>query len=540
MDFAFGTLSTDALQRYHHQLLRQGVRHGHEIEPRKPAAHQPLTLFATVGVDVTAEAMACYYTTDGSEPTGQRGVAHNGQVAIFQNIATTWDNFVWGYTTRWATTLTGFARGTRLRYRIGAWSAGGEELFADYPDLKLSAENAAHRHFSQKLPPDPAIRWGAPRPGTIFTLTIGQPGAPDWAYQAIIYHLMIDRFYPGDGQDWRQTNNLHGFCGGTLQGVYDKLDYIAALGVNCLWLSPLWTSPTPHGYDTADYRQVEPRLGDKAILRKLIDAAHARGLRVLFDMACNHLSNQHPIFQAALASSTSPYRDWFTFDDSPAGYRGFFGVPTMPEVNLTHPAARDWMVENALYWLREFDIDGYRLDYANGPRPDFWSYFVDAGKREKADTFYFGEIIDTPDMLQAYIGRLDGALDFHLNHALRQTYGWHNWSPAAFQRFVTRHQQVMPADFVMPAFIDNHDMDRFLQITDGDQSAQLAAMEALMRLPNPPVIYYGSEVGLLQPMSTAQGGLEVSRAPMPWGDEQDKALLAQTQALIHARRQTTR
>ncbi|MCA9989983.1 MAG: alpha-glycosidase, partial [Anaerolineales bacterium] len=190
------------------------------------------------------------------------------------------------------------------------------------------------------------------------------------------------------------------------QGVYDKLDYIAALGVNCLWLSPLWTSPTPHGYDTADYRQVEPRLGDKAILRKLIDAAHARGLRVLFDMACNHLSNQHPIFQAALASSTSPYRDWFTFDDSPAGYRGFFGVPTMPEVNLTHPAARDWMVENALYWLREFDIDGYRLDYANGPRPDFWSYFVDAGKREKADTFYFGEIIDTPDMLQAYIGRL--------------------------------------------------------------------------------------------------------------------------------------
>lgn len=178
MDFAFGTLSTDALQRYHHQLLRQGVRHGHEIEPRKPAAHQPLTLFATVGVDVTAEAMACYYTTDGSEPTGQRGVAHNGQVAIFQNIATTWDNFVWGYTTRWATTLPGFARGTRLRYRIGAWSAGGEELFADYPDLKLSAENAAHRHFSQKLPPDPAIRWGAPGRGPSSPSPSANPARP--------------------------------------------------------------------------------------------------------------------------------------------------------------------------------------------------------------------------------------------------------------------------------------------------------------------------------------------------------------------------
>ncbi len=535
MDFAFGTLSTDELKLYHHCLLCQGVRHGHEIAPRQPAAYQPITLFATTGVDVTADSMACVFTTDGTEPVGQRGVAQNGEVVPFTPVGVQWDNFAWGYVQRWTAVLPGFAQGTRLRYRLSAWSDDGAEIFADYPDLKLSAENAADRHFNLNLPPDTAVRWGEPQPGTVFALVIGQPGAPDWAREAIIYHLMVDRFYPGDGRAWRQTADLHGFCGGTLSGVRDKLDYLAGLGVSCIWLSPIWASPSSHGYDTSDYRRVQPQYGDTAVLRRLVDAAHERGLRVVLDMACNHLSDQHPIFQQALADSASPYRSWFTFDDSAVGYRGFFGVAAMPEIKLTQPDARDWMVENALYWLREADIDGYRLDYANGPRPDFWSYLVTAGKQEKADTFYFGEIIDTPDMLQAYAGRLDGALDFHVNHALRQTYGWQTWSEADFDRFLARHQQYLPADFVLPAFIDNHDMDRFGFIAGNRQPAQLAALAKLLQLPNPPVIYYGTEVGVGQSMGTREGTLVVSRAPMRWGDEQDRDLLEQTRALIFAR-----
>ena len=112
MDFAFGTLSTDDLKRYHHQLLRQGVHHGHEIGLHKPVLLKPITLFATTGVDLTADEMACYYTTDGSEPLGQRGVAENGHVLKFQPLETVWDNFVWGYTTRWSITLPGFNFGT--------------------------------------------------------------------------------------------------------------------------------------------------------------------------------------------------------------------------------------------------------------------------------------------------------------------------------------------------------------------------------------------------------------------------------------------
>lgn len=539
MDFPFGTLSTEALKLYHHQLLRQGLHHGYRLTPQRPQAGNPLTLTVTAGVDTPVTAMACYYTTNGAEPSGSRGQADRGQVAQFNLQETTWDDFAWGYTQTWRVTLPGLPADTHLRYRIGGWAEGQAEVFADYPDLKLSAEHAAQRHFQQNLPPDSSLRWGQPSPGTIFSLQIGQAGPPTWASEAIIYHLMIDRFHPGEGNSWRQSRNLNDFCGGNLQGVLDKLDYIVDLGATCVWLSPLWASPSAHGYDTSDYRQVQAQYGNADTLRRLIDTAHERGLRVLFDMACNHLSNQHPIFQQALADSTSSYRDWFIFDESDLGYRSFFGVAAMPEVNLRHPAAREWMIDHARYWVREFDIDGYRLDYASGPRPDFWSYFVSACRAEKPDSFYFGEIVDNPPNLQPYIGRLDGLLDFHLNHALRQTFGWGTLSQAEFDAFLRRHQAYFPADFVMPAFIDNHDMDRFLHISQNNQQAQLAAMRQLFALPNPPVIYYGSEVGLTQTISTAESDLTASRPPMLWGQAQDADLLGQVKELLQDRRQRT-
>ena len=535
MDFAFGTLSTDTLKLYHHQLRHQGLHHGHQISPRSPQANSPITLYATTGLDLDADFLACYYSTDASEPFGQRGQSEEAKVCLFEVVEQVWDSFIWGYVTRWQATLPGLPEGTLLRYRIGAWSQQGEEIFADYPDLKMSAENVASRHFQQNLPPDPTVRWGSTQPGTVFTLNIGQPAAPDWAKSAVLYHVMVDRFHPGEANDWRQRNDLYQSCGGTLHGVYDKLGYIADLGVNCLWLSPIWTSPSYHGYDTADYREVEPRFGNKKLLRRLIDKAHTLGLRILFDMACNHLSNLHPIFQAAQADSRSPYRHWFIFDESELGYRSFFGVKSMPELKLSQPDARDWMIENALYWLREFDIDGYRLDYANGARPDFWSFFVKACKSEKADCFCFGEIIDTPDKLQAYAGRLDGSLDFHLNYALRQTYAWQNWEEADFDRFLGRHQAYMPEEFISPAFLDNHDMDRFLFAAQGDRSILKTALTKLMQLPNPPVLLYGTEVGASQKLSSREAGLDIIREPMPWGNEQDADLLAFTRALIQTR-----
>src|SRR3712207_52005 len=116
------------------------------------------------------------------------------------------------------------------------------------------------------------------------------------------------------------------------------------------------------------------------------------------------------------------------------------------------------MFDIARYWLREFDVDGYRLDYASGPGPDFWPDFWAVCKAAKPDSFCFGEVVDASEAQRKYVGRLDGCLDFHLGDALRRTFAMDKWSEADFYRFIERHHAFFPPDFILPSFLDNHDM----------------------------------------------------------------------------------
>lgn len=519
----------------HHRAVHTGLQHGHELSPRDPGPGQPVTLTVRAGPDLAAEQVVCYYTLDGREPAGAHGMASSGQVLMLKRAKVIWDTLTWGYLTKWEGTLPAQPEGKAVRYRIGAWVGDGPETFADWPKVQDTAEQAAAAFFRGESLPD--VPHGDPSRGHTFTYHVDRLGPPAWAREAVIYHIFVDRFYPGQDRDWLQTDDLRGFCGGTLWGVAERLDYIADLGATCLWLSPVFPSPSHHGYDATDLYHVEPRLGGDEALHALVVQAHDRGIRVLLDLVCNHVSNQHPIFQGALCDPASPYRDWFTFDDSQVGYRTFFGVPRMPQVNVANPDARRWLIDIARFWLREFDVDGYRLDYAIGPGPDFWSDFWAACKEEKPDCFCFGEVVDAPDAQLAYVGRLDGCLDFHLGEALRRTFALGTWSETELDRFLARHQAFFPQNFLMTTFIDNHDMDRFLCIAQGDKEALRRAAAVQMRLPSPPIIYYGTEVGLTQAESTKSGlGLHVSRVPMVWGEDQDRELLAYYQALIRRRR----
>lgn len=538
-EFTFGTMASDELKLVHHRASRSGLQHGHRLEPRDPAPGQPVTVTAITGPDLAPDQVACYYTLDGSDPEGSRGTSQTGQVVLLQRQEVTWDSLLWGYGASWQGTLPPQPEGITVRYRLGAWSESQPEVYADWPNVQETAEEAAAAFFAQRpLPEKPA---GDPVRGHLFTYHVDRFAPPQWAREAVIYQVFVDRFHPGAGRKWLQTDDLEGFCGGTLWGAAEKLEYVAQLGASCVWLSPIFVSPTHHGYDATDTFQVSPRLGGDAALKSFVTEAHSRGLRVLLDLACNHISSQHPIFQEALANPASPYRDWFTFDDSEAGYRTFFAVPSMPQLNAQSLGARHWWMEVAAYWLREFAVDGFRLDYANGPGPDFWADFWAACKAEKPDSFCFGEVIDAPDALRTYQGRLDGCLDFHLCDALRRTYALHTWSEEQFARFLDRHlayfQEVNSDGFLLPSFLDNHDMDRFLRIANGDKDALRRAAQVQMRLPGPPIIYYGTEVGVSQRHSTREGhGLHVSREPMAWGDDQDRDLLEFYRELIRQRR----
>jgi glycosidase len=208
----------------------------------------------------------------------------------------------------------------------------------------------------------------------------------------------------------------------------------------------------------------------------------------------------------------------------------------MPELNLANADAKAWMIDIARFWLREFDVDGYRLDHANGPGPSFWSDFWTACKGEKPDSFSFGEIVEPANVLRRYEGRLDGTLDFLFVDALRRTYAHRITTEAMFEQFLQGHLSYFDQDFLMLTFIDNHDMDRFLFAARGDKDVLRRAAEIQMRLPGPPIIYYGTEVGLSQTVSkSSETGLEASRMAMLWDDRQDRDLLAHYQKIIGER-----
>lgn len=533
-DFIFGTLSTDELKLTYHRANHSGIQHAFHINPSDPLVDHPVRILVRIGANFPADHVVCYFTIDGSRPVGSRGVANNGQVIHLEKVNIQWDTFSWGYLTDWEGQLPPQPEGTVVRYRIGAWCGEGKEVFADWPDVKSTIEEAARAYFQKELMVP--LQLGAPSEGVTFIYHIDKLTAPLWARQSVIYHIFVDRFFHGKGKSWIQTNDLKSFFGGSLWGVLEKLDYINSLGANCIWLSPIFPSPTPHGYDATDYENIEPRLGGNPAFRELVAAAHNLGLKVILDLVCNHLSNQHPIFQDALSNPQSRYRDWFYFDDQRIGYRTYFGVPSMPQINLNNLEAREWMIENACYWLREFDVDGFRLDHANGPGPGFWSDFWAACKKEKPEVFCFGEVVEPPPSILRYHGRMDGVLDFHLAEAIRKTFAYQTWDEEKFFHFIDRHQAFFPKDFLRLTFLDNHDMDRFLFIADNNKSRLKQAVSFQMSLSDPPIIYYGTEVGLSQTVSKAsQIGLEASRMPMLWDDEQDKELLDYYKATIRNR-----
>ena len=150
------------------------------------------------------------------------------------------------------------------------------------------------------------------RRGGSYAYHVDEEHVPAWLRDAVIYHVFIDRFATADGRAFDAPATPGGFYGGTLRGVIERLAYIANLGATCIWLSPLFPSPSHHGYDATNYRSVEPRLGTEDDLRELITAAHERGIRVILDYAVNHVSWDHPAFRAALADQRSPESTWFT------------------------------------------------------------------------------------------------------------------------------------------------------------------------------------------------------------------------------------
>lgn len=507
-DFIFGTLASDALRLDHVRALRAGVTHRSHRTPRDPLPGQPIELELSVGPAHPCSRAWVYWSVDGRDPEGAGGAASHGIAAPMEAAGVEWDTLLWGYVRRFRVSLPGQPAGTVLRYRLSAeGEPAGGETFADL--------------------------------GAYYAVYVDNDPLPGWTRDAVVYQIFVDRFFPGEGRSWLHPESPAGFYGGTLRGITQKLDYLAELGANVLWLTPIFPSPSHHGYDAVDLFDVEPRLGTKQDLRQLLDAAHTRGLRVLLDFVPNHVSSLHPSFQAALADSKSKYVNWYSFRRWPDEYESFFGVRSLPQLNLRNPAARQHLLDAAAYWL-EFGVDGYRVDYAIGPSPDFWADFRRVTRAARPDCWTFGEVVEPSDSQIGFDGLLDGCLDFMLLEALRQSCAFGRWDADRLSEFLDRQEAYFPPDFSRPSFLDNHDMNRFIWAVKGDLRRLKIAALCQFTLSGPPVIYYGTEVGLSQERDVRQGqrGLpEEARLPMRWGQAQDPDLLAFYRDLVALRRE---
>jgi glycosidase len=323
--------------------------------------------------------------------------------------------------------------------------------------------------------------------------------------------------------------------GGDLDGITERLDYVAELGVNVLWLSPVMTSPSHHGYDQADHLAVEPRYGRNAALTRLVQAAHERGMRVLLDFVPNHTGRTHPLFLDAVREDEDAagfYRFW----QWPHYYRSFFDHIVLPELDTARESVQEYLVGVARQWVTDFGIDGLRLDHVPGVDPSFWIRLRRELRELRPDIFLLGEVNGEDAAMAAYRGRLDGVVDFGLAKLLRRTFAEQTMGLAEFDRQLRRHERSL-AGLVQGTILDNHDMNRFLWLAGGDKARLRLAATALLTLPGLPILYYGTEVGLSQRRDGVYENAE-ARLPMLWGDDRDTALLAHFQALGRLRRES--
>lgn len=496
-EFVFGTLS-DADKRVGTELARRrGVSHRNRLDPPAPRAGDRPVLTVLANTAEPVERILCTLL----EPTRQ--------VIALQPAGVQWHLIEWQYAQVWQAELPAQPDGTLVRYTVEAWLTGRGRVTAD----------------------------DAVAP---FAYYVGDPAPPAWTRSAVIYQVLPDRFHPGPGRVWPQTADLNAVHGGMLAGVTAGLDDLTDLGVTCLWLNPFFPDDTHHGYHATDYFAVNPRLGTPDDLRRLVAEAHRRGMRLVLDFVANHWGSGHATFQAALADPHSDYVNWYRWQHWPDRYETFFGVQELPQLNVDYPAVRDHLLDAARYWATEFGFDGFRLDYAVGPSHAFWAAFRQAVKQARPDAWIFGEVVEDPDSQLSYRGRFDGCLDFLLAQALRRTFGTGRLSLATFDHFLTQHEAYFPAEFSRPTFLDNHDMDRFLFLAGGDRRRlQLAAL-CQMTLSGPPILYYGTEVGVSQARAIhdpRSQGMAEARRPLPWSDGRDEALRAWFRDLIHLRRQ---
>ena len=369
----------------------------------------------------------------------------------------------------------------------------------------------------------------------------------EWMRSAVFYQIFVERFRQGNekkdtsyiNMKWDEKPTPKSFAGGDLAGIIEKMDYLKELGINALYLTPVFRSISNHKYDIIDYFTVDPQFVTKEELRQLVKLAHENGIRVVLDAVFNHCSMEMQQFQDVLEKGReSRFYDWFIIDgDFPEpekmNYECFAACNYMPKLNTANEEVQDFLLEIAIYWIREADIDGWRLDVSDEVSHGFWRRFRKAVKKEKPDSVIIGE-----NWHDAYAYLMGDQYDSIMNYAFTKAcldyfakgvFSAKDMADKLNSNLMRNTEQV---NRMMLNLLDSHDTHRFFTEVNKDKDKMLAAIALEMVFEGAPCLYYGTELCM-------EGGYDPdSRRGFPWDTKSwDMDFLEKVKELIRIRKQ---
>ncbi len=364
----------------------------------------------------------------------------------------------------------------------------------------------------------------------------------DWMQGAVFYQIFVDRFNIGRSSKdksyidmkWGDKPTPKNFAGGDLRGIIEKLDYLKELGITAIYLTPIFLSISNHKYDISDYKKIDPMFGDKDDLKELVQKAHKKNIRIVLDAVFNHCSMNIAQFQDVIKNGTkSKYYNWFMIDGEypepeKGNYECFASCNYMPKFNTSNEEVQDFLLDIAVYWIKECDIDGWRLDVSDEVSHDFWRRFRKAVKGVKSDCVIIGE-----NWHDAYTYLMGDQYDSIMNYAFTKACLDYfakdrldaKGMAAKLNQILMRNNSLINS--MMLNLVDSHDTLRFFTELGCNKKKQLCALMLATVFPGALCVYYGTEICM-------EGGYDPdSRRCFNWNqDEWDTEFLKEFKKIL--------
>ncbi|MFU0828128.1 MAG: Neopullulanase / Cyclomaltodextrinase / Maltogenic alpha-amylase [Lachnoclostridium sp.] len=330
-----------------------------------------------------------------------------------------------------------------------------------------------------------------------------------WMKNAVFYEIFVDRFHRGCADKdltyinckWGDIPTPHTFAGGDLKGITEKLDYLRSLGINALYLTPIFQSKSNHKYDIIDYYKIDEQFGTNEDLKELVDRAHGMGIRVVLDAVFNHCSEHFNKFQDVVKKGkASRYSDWFIIhgdkpDKALRNYETFSFCDYMPKFNTSNDEVQQYLIQMACHYITEYNIDGWRLDVSDEVSHDFWRKFRKAVKKVKKDAVIIGE--NWHDACSYLRGdQYDSIMNYAFTKGCLDYFVFGTFNAVQFANklndILMRNNDLVNS--MMLNLLDSHDTHRFYSLVAGDKEKVKAALCLMYLFPGAPCVYYGTEI----------------------------------------------